>query len=313
MINNKHISKAQIIEDLEFLLNFAEKHKTQLTYFEYVTLLGLNFFKQHKTDLAVIEVGIGGKIDSTNIITPILSVIPSIGFDHQEILGDTLKKIAEEKAGIIKRGIPCVIGPNAQPYSVFKKHAQENQSQLQIVKGNFQDYQKENTKISEAAIEQLKLQGLHITDNYSQICESTNPNCRMQTFDLQKLCLKNANASKLLVLDVGHNLPAIIKIFETLKIKYPNHTWRILYGTSYLKDAGKCLEEISACSDDIYLIQPNHSRAMKINQLVEIKNGLADKVQKKFHDIVAEGNIDCLLYTSPSPRDRQKSRMPSSA
>lgn len=117
-----------------------------LTFFESVTLAAFSYFAEQKVDIAVIEVGLGGRLDATNIITPILSIITSIDFDHMEYLGDTLEAIAKEKAGIIKPGVPAVMGPRVQPRHCFpKEHWVE-------IKG---DYEMENRAIAKKALELL--------------------------------------------------------------------------------------------------------------------------------------------------------------
>ena len=99
----------------EIVAAFVTEHKAfldelQPSFFETMTALGFWYFVQQNVDIAVIETGLGGRLDSTNVLTPVLSVITNIGMDHTEFLGNTLAKIAREKAGIIKPGVPCVIG-----------------------------------------------------------------------------------------------------------------------------------------------------------------------------------------------------------
>ena len=101
--------------DPNYVADFVGKNrefldKVQPSFFETVTALAFSYFAKEKVDVAVVEVGLGGRLDATNIVTPLLSVITNIGLDHTEFLGNTLQKIAEEKAGIIKLGVPCVIG-----------------------------------------------------------------------------------------------------------------------------------------------------------------------------------------------------------
>ena len=110
---------------------FIEKNKafldeTQPSFFETMTAMAFAYFVAQEVDFAVVEVGLGGRLDSTNVLTPILSVITNIGLDHTEFLGNTLAKIAREKAGIIKPGVPCVIGEtHPQTMNVFLDKAQE--------------------------------------------------------------------------------------------------------------------------------------------------------------------------------------------
>lgn len=101
------------------------------SFFEITVAMAFDFFASQQVDIAIIETGLGGRLDSTNIITPRLSVITNVGWDHMNILGDTLQKIAFEKAGIIKKGVPVVVGQHAdETYAVFEKKAAEEQAPL---------------------------------------------------------------------------------------------------------------------------------------------------------------------------------------
>ncbi|MGM9810185.1 MAG: bifunctional folylpolyglutamate synthase/dihydrofolate synthase, partial [Paludibacteraceae bacterium] len=123
-INGAMIPKEEVVRFVEDNRAFLEEVKP--SFFETTMALAFWYFAQERVDIAVVECGLGGRLDSTNIITPILSVITNIGFDHTEFLGDTLAKIAYEKAGIIKPGVPCVIGetdPETMP--VFLAKAKE--------------------------------------------------------------------------------------------------------------------------------------------------------------------------------------------
>ena len=117
--------------DKDFVVEFAESTKKitaeiQPSFFELTVAMAFEYFAKEKVDIAIIETGLGGRLDSTNIITPILSIITNIGYDHMNILGDTLQKIASEKAGIIKQNIPVVIGeylPETKPIFINKATA----------------------------------------------------------------------------------------------------------------------------------------------------------------------------------------------
>lgn len=136
-IDGKYISRKQVVD-------FVENHKTVFekikpSFFEITVALAFDLFAKEKVDIAVIETGLGGRLDSTNIITPILSVITNISFDHQQFLGNTLKKIAGEKAGIIKRNIPVVIGETQEEVvSVFEKKAKSKKSEIIFADQNYQ-------------------------------------------------------------------------------------------------------------------------------------------------------------------------------
>lgn len=135
-VNGKKISKQKVID-------FVEKHaelikKIEPSYFEMTVAMAFDFFASQKLDIAIIETGLGGRLDSTNIIKPELSVITNIGFDHTDLLGGTLGKIAYEKAGIIKSEIPVVIGttlPETKP--VFENKALESRSAIHLAAKNY--------------------------------------------------------------------------------------------------------------------------------------------------------------------------------
>ncbi len=128
-INGKMIEENAVTEFVELYRTEFEKIKP--SFFEWTVGLAFHYFAQKKIDIAVIETGLGGRLDSTNVITPVLSVITNIGWDHTQLLGDTLEKIAAEKAGIIKPGIPVVVGEKqAQLEKVFRHKAGETTSNL---------------------------------------------------------------------------------------------------------------------------------------------------------------------------------------
>lgn len=108
-----------------------EFEKIKPSFFEWTVGLAFDYFAKEQVDIAVIETGLGGRLDSTNIVIPLVSVITNIGLDHTNLLGDTLEKIAAEKAGIIKQGVPVVIGEyNERTASVFTEKAKETSSEI---------------------------------------------------------------------------------------------------------------------------------------------------------------------------------------
>ena len=126
----------------QFVIDFVEKNRSFFeplhpSFFEVTTAMAFEYFKERHIDIAVVEVGLGGRLDCTNIITPLVSVITNISFDHTQFLGNTLAKIAGEKAGIIKKGVPVVIGettPETRP--VFEAKAQEMEAPITFAQDN---------------------------------------------------------------------------------------------------------------------------------------------------------------------------------
>ena len=175
-INGRPISKAKVT-------SFVKNHKpffeaNQLSFFEMTVGMAFDHFANEKVDIAVVEVGLGGRLDSTNVVIPEVAVITNIGFDHMQFLGDTYAKIAAEKAGIIKPRIPVVIGEtNAETKAVFERIANKNKApvvwaendelpgiQLDL-KGN---YQQLNARTALAALEELKNKGFKISERQSK-------------------------------------------------------------------------------------------------------------------------------------------------
>lgn len=153
------INGIDISED--FVCEFMNKHKpffekNELSFFEMTVGLAFDYFKKEKVDIAIIEVGMGGRLDATNVITPLISVITNIGFDHTTFLGNTIESIATEKAGIIKPHIPVVIGEyTLESKKVFEIKSIENSSEIYFASDNIKeilpsallgDYQKHNIK-----------------------------------------------------------------------------------------------------------------------------------------------------------------------
>ncbi len=136
-VDGQYISRCRVVD-------FVEKHRTKIeeiqpSFFELCVAMAFDHFAQEQVDIAIVEVGLGGRLDSTNIITPLLSVITNISYDHQNMLGDTLPLIAGEKAGIIKPGVPVVIGethPESAP--VFLKKAAETGSEIVFADQQFE-------------------------------------------------------------------------------------------------------------------------------------------------------------------------------
>ncbi|MCK8524334.1 bifunctional folylpolyglutamate synthase/dihydrofolate synthase [Aquimarina sp. D1M17] len=153
-INGEMISKEHVVDFIQKHKSYFEKE--QLSFFEMTVGMAFHYFSESKVDIAVIEVGLGGRLDSTNIITPEISVITNIGLDHTRFLGNTMVKIAGEKAGIIKNGVPVVIGrSNRETRGVFEEKAKECRSELYFAEESevevyesdlIGDYQKENMR-----------------------------------------------------------------------------------------------------------------------------------------------------------------------
>lgn len=177
-VNGKPIRKSRgfgsVINFVKRNQDFLERQK--LSFFEMTVGLAFEYFAKQKIDIAVVEVGLGGRLDSTNIITPEVSVITNIGYDHTQMLGETLVEIAFEKAGIIKENVPVVIGEKqAEVLDVFIAQANKKNADLTIAEDKVFDtyktdlqgfYQQKNIKTAVQTINILKKKGFKISDKH---------------------------------------------------------------------------------------------------------------------------------------------------
>jgi dihydrofolate synthase/folylpolyglutamate synthase len=241
-VNGRMISK-------HFVTDFIEKTKEvsvdiQPSFFELTFVMALDYFVHQNVDVAVIETGLGGRLDSTNVITPLLSVITNIGYDHMDILGDTLEKIAFEKAGIIKQDIPVVIGETvAETKPVFEKKAKETNSSLHFAREDFEiisshysldhlEIEIQNKKIKENTTYNLDLNGLYQKKNILTVVTSTE--LLKNHFSLEPEKVKSALSKVKLItglhgrweiihqnptvaLDVAHNEDGIKQLLTQIK------------------------------------------------------------------------------------------------
>ena len=183
-VNGKKIAEAEVI-------SFCTKIKAlkldfEPSFFEITVAMAFEYFSKKQVDIAVIETGLGGRLDSTNIITPLLSIITNIGFDHMALLGNTLPKIAYEKAGIIKHKVPIVIGESiAETRNVFLEKSNQEQSPIffaqelkRVSNINYTHHQLQ-VKIEDVATKKsdefnLDLTGIYQTKNLCTVLESVN-------------------------------------------------------------------------------------------------------------------------------------------
>jgi dihydrofolate synthase/folylpolyglutamate synthase len=193
-----------------------------LTFFEIVTALGWLHFQEQRVDLAVMEVGLGGRFDSTNVCSPLVTVITSIGYDHMAQLGDTLEKIAYQKAGIIKKGVPCVIGQILPgPRDVIHRIAAKFQAPLREFGRDFHptmrrinllgEHQETNAAIAVEAVQEWKTKNM-ATAIQEGLTSVVWP-ARIEVI--------GSDPDPVVILDCAHNVPSIEALVRTLRSEFP--------------------------------------------------------------------------------------------
>ncbi|MBU1202395.1 MAG: bifunctional folylpolyglutamate synthase/dihydrofolate synthase [Nanoarchaeota archaeon] len=155
-INNQLISNKDVNRLTNYVKNVCKKNKSELTFFEMITTIAILYFKEKNPDYVVLETGMGGRLDATNTTKPIISIITSIGKDHKETLGETIREIAYEKAGIIKNKVPVVTSAKGTALKVIRNAAKKKNSKIIIVKTTKDaTYQEENKLTAITALREL--------------------------------------------------------------------------------------------------------------------------------------------------------------
>jgi len=258
-----------------FVVDFISKHhnflqENRLSFFETGVGMALEYFKEQQVDIAIIEVGLGGRLDSTNIIVPAVSVITSIGIDHVAVLGNTLSKIAHEKAGIIKSKVPVVIGERrAHLRSRFRDSAdsisapyhQVDHRHKAPVSDLLGNYQKDNLRTALKSIEVLTdSSSLSVSDNnISDGCLNVGRNTGLMG-RFQKL-----SDSPLIIADVAHNAAGLKNVFDQIStIDYRN--LYVVMGMVSDKDINSILH-LFPRNAEYHISTPNVPRGMDVEIL----------------------------------------------
>ena len=269
-INGKEIPEDYVVSFIAKNRPFLEEY--HLSFFEMTVGMAFSYFENEKVDIAVIEVGLGGRFDSTNIITPEVSLITNISKDHTDILGDTLPKIAFEKAGIIKRNVPVVISEYQEETApVFTAKAKEmnapiifaNHIETSLTTDLQGTYQEKNIKGVIAVTELLIHQGWDITpENIAQgllhVVHNTNLKGRWQTL----------GSYRTIVCDTGHNVGGLTYVMEQLKKQTYTHL-HIVVGFVKEKDVNSVLE-LFPKEATYYFCSPAIARGLNVDTLKKI-------------------------------------------
>ena len=298
-VNGECVSEEYVIDFVENERHFFEP--LHPSFFELTTAMAFKYFAESHVDIAVIEVGLGGRLDCTNIITPVLSIITNISFDHTQFLGDTLAKIATEKAGIIKNNIPVIIGEAVdETRPVFLEKAAENGSEIIFAEDNNEIlsaelrpqggiayetkdygkiigelgglYQAKNASTILCALKKLSEIGLRIdneaiTAGFANVCETTGLLGRWQKI----------KETPTVICDTGHNVGGWKYISRQLSMQKCEQM-RIVFGMVDDKDVSTVMSLLPK-NAIYYFTKSDNKRALDVNTIMEIgkKYGLTAK------------------------------------
>lgn len=294
-INGENIPKeklAQLMTKIKYAVDkVIEEGYNHPTEFEIITALMFLYFATEKVDFAVVEVGLGGRLDSTNVITPILSVITSISFDHTNILGNTLEEIAREKAGIIKAGIPTLIYPQEE---IVKKVLSEKCEELgaKLYKINKDDaklveiikedkiYQLVKVKLDDEYDVKLPLLGEHQILNLAlalkalEIIKDKAPKLRNES-TMKALSevrwngrLEVMSNEPYVVIDGAHNIQGIMQLDKNIRKYFEYDDLYLILGILADKDVDHMVKVITPQAKKVFTVTPNSIRAETAEELM---------------------------------------------
>lgn len=289
-INGMNIPKEKLADLMEKVKKAVDKvieegynHPTE---FEIITCLMYLYFYIENVDFGVIEVGLGGRLDSTNVITPILSVITSISLDHVNILGNSLKEIANEKSGIIKNKVPVVIFPQKKDaFDIIKKKCEEENASLYVIDENDSEfidvvredgiYQKIRVKYNKEELEvNFPLLGEHQILNLSVALKAIEILEKNGFLKISKEIIKKSlesvvwkgrlevmNVNPLVVIDGAHNIQGITTLKSNIKKYFEYRNLYLILGILADKDVERMVKEITPMAKKVYSVTPNSLRA----------------------------------------------------
>ena len=306
-INGEMISKDSVSEFM--LHNFDFFESNNLSFFEMTVGLAFNYFSFNKVDIAIIEVGMGGRLDSTNIITPILSLITNISIDHTKFLGSNISDIAREKAGIIKEKTPIVIGETQDEIkSIFIDIANTKGSEIVFADDFIYDnydcdlqgiYQKKNIKTVLKASEILqqndyKINDGHIKTGLNNVSNNTGLKGRWQV-------IQN---NPLIICDTAHNIAALKEVISQL-IRLEYSKLYFIIGFSDDKDLDK-ISKIFPENSEYYFVKPKVDRgkdSQEVKQIFESNNRIGitqNSVNEAINQIKKTSSKDDVIFIGGS-------------
>ena len=301
-VNKKEISEKDVVflvEKIKPIIDEMQKKGDTPTFFEITTAMAFEFFRLKKVDFGIIEVGLGGRFDATNIVKPLVSIITNVTLEHQDRLGKTIEKIAFEKAGIIKENVSVITAAKEKALYVITKIAKEKNAPLKIIDNNsfkkingsinWQEFeingflktynvktcigggfQGENIALSLATIEQLQMNGVYITDDaIVEGIEKATIIGRIEVISYEPL----------IVLDGAHNIAAISALKNTIKNDFVYDKLILIIGIFSDKNIKQMLRIIAPIADIIVVTKSDSIRAEDPKRLKQIIEDL--KIKKE--------------------------------
>lgn len=339
---NERIMINQTVITDEALIALVDKYKplveqmdqdeklVGITEFELLTVMGFDYFAEQAVDVAIIEVGLGGLLDSTNVITPILTGITTIGMDHTDILGDTMEAIAFQKAGILKEGIPLVTGNIGEDaLAVIKEQAQKKQVPITQLQQDYTvTYQRPAENWGEifdfsnefGKIKQLRtpLLGAHQVENAGLAIALFYAYCQQQNIPVQHKWIRDGLAKTtwparmervseqpLIILDGAHNEHAITRLVDNMQREFKGRKILILFSALETKDISSMLKQLTELpKSHVLLTTFDNPRAIRLAKNYEAINpkklSVASLWQVGFSELLEQVTEDDVILITGS-------------
>lgn len=307
-VNGIAITDDELIEYAEKLLPIAEE--MDATFFEITTVMAFMYFADRGVDVAVIETGMGGQFDSTNIINPKVCVITDIDMDHEEFLGDTIEKIAFEKAGIIKPNTPIITTNEAENVlSVISEKAKKENAELILSNSHIEDEIKKtisNKFISHSFVKNYAAALLACevylgqpittaiqTSAITNIEKNSGYFARLQMISNDPVC----------ILDISHSVAAAKNLVESLQSTFNDKKWTVILALMSDKDYRGIIEELAEITDLMILTQVDNERSMSAIDLSYYAEQLGINAiilidPKKAKQFAFDSKLDCVITGS---------------
>jgi dihydrofolate synthase/folylpolyglutamate synthase len=281
-INEEEITEAETAELTAFIRRQIESvdPNRAFTFFDFTTALAFEHFRRKHVDIALVEVGLGGRLDSTNVVNPLISIITNVAFDHMDFLGNDILEVTREKAGIIKRGVPVVTGAQDAPQRIMEETGKSNDSPVYVMGRDFSyekkgpqsmsysglssrlndifvnlkgDHQLANAAIALCAAELLSSLGFGIDQRefYTGLSQVTWPGR-----------LEIVREKPVVILDGAHNVDGIRALAGFLTSQFPGRRRLLIFGVMKDKEYEKMLGELLPHVDETILTVPKNDRAL---------------------------------------------------
>ncbi len=327
-VNRSPMLHEELVEAVEQLKPVLQEIP-EITTFEITTAIAFKYFAEKKVDIAVVEVGLGGRLDATNIVDPLMSVITSLSYDHMNILGDTIEKIAAEKGGIIKQGRAVVVAPQGYPqvYGVLEEIAKARQAPLyrvdhlltySVIEHNLekQVFELQRKTAPEGSLRfRIPLVGFHQVENaataYCVLKELANKGFSLEDSIIQK-GFQNASwpcrfevvqHSPLVIVDSAHNADSAEKLSLTVREYLKDKKVVLVFGVSEDKDIKGMFASLLPISDVMIMTKSIHPRALEPAQLGDIAREMGyqsivtDSLETALDVAFAQEKADAILVT----------------